>query len=49
MELTQELRDEHDIGGENYKGFYVMYEDIPDLERFMKIINEKCPDLKLRK
>lgn len=35
--------------GQNYKGFYVMYEDIPDRERFMKIINEKCPDLKLRK
>ena len=35
--------------GENYKGFYVMYEDIPDRERFMKIINEKCSDVKLRK
>lgn len=49
MELTQELHDKHDIGDKNYKRFYVMYEDILDLESFMKIINEKCPNLKLRK
>lgn len=34
---------------EKYKGYYILYKDIQDRERFIRLLNDKCPDLKLRK